>query len=1272
MAFTPFERDIAIVRHPLVVPSHASVQEAIARMGAAASGEPPTINNDSLSDTRSSLWTDLHQTIRSSCVIVVDQGTAPEQRVSPVSRIGLLTEKDVVRLSAQPIPFFELMLQQVMTNPVVTMRESTLTTVSDILQQLQQQSIRYLPILDNTDQVIGIATPESLLHALKLCREGDRPNCPVTYCVLQDREVRSRALLSALPDYMCRIGADGVFRGIVTQNRQLDLVATEINPVGVTLIELLPEEIAARHQYYIDRAIATGELQVFEQQVQVGDRLQDEEIRIIKCADDEVLLIIRDISDRKQAETALRQSEQTNRIIIETIPDLLIQMNRQGYYSRMVGGTGVHVKYPSEGDEPDVFRSMCPELAQQRLNYAHQALESGTVQVYEQLFDIDGEQRHEEVRIAPLNEDEVLVIIRDITERKQMEVQLQNLVAGTATTTGQDFFSALVTHIAQALNVPYAIVSKRIEDELYTLAFWANGRLQSNFAYKISGTPCEQVLENGSLDCTRYVQDAFPDDEVLVDMDAESYLGIALRDAEGKAIGKLCVLSQKEIQNAAWAKQLLRVFAARASAELERQQAIAALQHMNQELEATVAARTVELREREQFLQTVLDAFPLSVFWKNRNSVYLGGNRNFLKDAGLTSVTELMGKTDDDLPWGSTCAKLFQTEDQEIVESGIAKLGLIDPVVQADGQTMWLEKNRIPLRDIYGEIIGVLGTYRDVTRRKEAEEELRRTSARLNLAIDVAAIGIWDWDIEKNVVIWDDRLYDIHGISPGSVTLVYETWFNSLHPDDREDAQTAIHQALQGEKEFNTEYRVIHPNGSIRYIKANAVVQRNEQGVPQRMTGINYDITDIKRAEEQLRLSNEELSRATRLKDEFLANMSHELRTPLNAILGMTEALQEHIFGELSESQHKAVTIIERSGFHLLALINDILDLAKIESGQMEIEMHPTALVPLCRNSLVFIQQQAFQKQIRIQTQLADNLPDVLIDERRIRQVLINLLSNAVKFTPEGGSIYLDVTCDVTCEQNGGREQDIACKQRDPDQDHESPKTLLRMSIRDTGIGIAPEHIDTVFQPFIQIDSTLSRQYQGTGLGLALVKHMVDLHNGRVSISSREGEGTCFTIEIPCDRVVPQGYEAGSRHGDDTAASGPSPALKPPPTDERPLILLIEDSEANLRTLSSYLGAKGYRLIIGRTGQEAIALTQAESPDMILMDIQLPGMDGIEAIKRIRQLPGYATTPIIALTALAMLGDRDHCLEAGASEYISKPVKLKNLTTIIQNYLKAK
>jgi len=395
----------------------------------------------------------------------------------------------------------------------------------------------------------------------------------------------------------------------------------------------------------------------------------------------------------------------------------------------------------------------------------------------------------------------------------------------------------------------------------------------------------------------------------------------------------------------------------------------------------------------------------------------------------------------------------------------------------------------------------------------------------------------------------------------------------------------------------------------------------------------------------ELNRTNAELERANRAKDEFLANMSHELRTPLTSILGLSESLREQRRDPLTEHQQKSIEIIESSGQHLLELINDILDLSKIEAGKFDYYPQPISVDEICRSSLSFIRAQAAKKSIAVTYNNEDTLSKIFADPRRLKQILVNLLTNAVKFTPENGQVILQVNSDL--------EQD-----------------LIQFSVIDNGIGIAPEDLERLFQPFVQVDSSLNRQYEGTGLGLALAQKLTDLHGGSIQVESEVGKGSRFTINLAGKQGEIARLEA-------LEAQTTPPVTRPAPKTQAPsaayehqdIVLLAEDNMANILTIGEYLKSYGYQVVVAHDGLEAVNLAQEIDPDIILMDIQMPLLNGLEAIAQLRGNPQFADTPIIALTALAMHGDRERSLLAGASQYMSKPVSLRALRVEIENLL---
>lgn len=383
--------------------------------------------------------------------------------------------------------------------------------------------------------------------------------------------------------------------------------------------------------------------------------------------------------------------------------------------------------------------------------------------------------------------------------------------------------------------------------------------------------------------------------------------------------------------------------------------------------------------------------------------------------------------------------------------------------------------------------------------------------------------------------------------------------------------------------------------------------------------------------------ANANLARALHVKDEFLANMSHELRTPLNAILGLSESLAEQTAGPLNEKQQRYINTVNESGHHLLSLINDILDLAKIEAGQITMNVSNVDINSVCQASLRMIKQLAQKKDQEIVLEIDSRVRLMQADERHLKQMLVNLLGNASKFTPQGGKFGLEV--------HG---------------DQDANKVIF--TIWDTGIGIEEIDLPRLFKPFVQLDAGLARESSGTGLGLALVAKMARLHGGSVSVTSQPGKGSRFTIMLPCEPALTVDHFERSK------SAGKLRPVKFT-RDHQPTILLIEDIQEVIMMISDYLELNGYKIVTAYNGEEGIIQAQRTHPDLILMDLQMPQMDGFEATKNLRSKPEFTHTPIIALTALAMQNDRERCLAVGMDEYITKPVHLRVLKEIIEGFL---
>ena len=573
-------------------------------------------------------------------------------------------------------------------------------------------------------------------------------------------------------------------------------------------------------------------------------------------------------------------------------------------------------------------------------------------------------------------------------------------------------------------------------------------------------------------------------------------------------------------------------------------------------------------------------------------------------------------------------------------------IGLLD--VSSSGQLTEDDLKRI--RNISNQITAVI-------LRKQSEQLLFESENKYRALVQNMQVGVVVHNSDTSILLANPMASHLLGLSQEQ--MLGKKAIDPAWHFIREDGSTTpldeypVNRALSSNEPIsNLVLGIIRPDREgPGWVQCDTYQMRDTDGTLRQIVVTFFDITERKKDEEliqqyandleqRVEVRTAELVRANRAKDEFLANMSHELRTPLNGILGFSETLLEGVRGPLNERQGQALEMIQSSGQHLLGLINDILDVSKIESGMFELQLETLVVNDVCNSSLNLIRQIANKKSITVAYESRPASTILIADAKRLKQILVNLLNNAVKFTPEKGNVKLEVQADPGAG-------------------------LMRFSVTDTGIGISLEDQKKLFKPFVQVDSSLSRQYEGTGLGLMLVKKLVEMHNGSIEMKSEPGNGSCFTITLPWSMEI---QEKQKQNAAVEKEKGATPGLRSA-TAVQAKILLAEDNEANIIAIRDYLEFHGYEVSVAHDGREVFSKVEQMMPDIVLMDIQMPNVNGFDATRLLRADPRFATVPIIALTAFAMSGDRERCLAAGMNEYMSKPVRLNELAQTIRKLL---
>jgi PAS domain S-box-containing protein len=1078
-----------------------------------------------------------------------------------------------------------------------------------------------------------------------------------------------------------------------------------------------------------------------------------------------VLYVVwRDISERKQAELELRQSEEKLRIILDSVEAYIYLKDTEGKY--LFANAAVRRLWKAEmedivgyGDEKffdaetaahirRVDRQVLADGKTHRMEETNTVAESGLSFTY---WSVKLPLRREDGSIYAL-----CGISTDITDRKQAEDRL--FKSQQALNEAQ--------HIAKVGSWELDIPDNRLNwsDEIFRI-------------FEI-----DPALFGASYQA--FLDAIHPDDREAVN---QAYTA-SLQTRQLYSIRHRLRMADGRIKHVH--EQCRTDFDAFGSPL----RSIGTVQDVTEEVVAEAA-----LHDARNLLQAVIDHVPIRIFWKDRDSNYLGCNPAFAVDAGCSQPADLIGKDDFQMGWSNQAA-MYRADDRKVIESGLPRIGYEEPQTTPDGRTIWLRTSKVPLRNQNEEIIGVLGLYEDITAEKQKDEELARYRDHLKMLVQARTAQLGDVQARYQRLVDDmGEEFLVFSFTPNNI-LTYvsksmdaifgqpkekmqgQSWTAGIKwlRQDLEETSQMLQDMLLGKSDaIRTEMRFVHPDGGIRTIFQTCHAVRNGAGAVVSVDGVLTDITQRKRTETELLDAKLSAEAANRAKSAFLANMSHEIRTPMNGVIGLLEVLSR---SPLPAEEHKMVGTIRQSARSLLGIIDDILDFSKIEAGKLSIEETEISLEQELDSLIALIDRLALDKQVDLSLFFEPGIPKrVMGDGLRVRQILTNLVGNAVKFCSGQARVgHVHVRAELGPCENG--------------------HVWVAFTIEDNGIGMDDGTVARLFRPFEQADNSTTRKFGGTGLGLSISRSLTSMMGGEISVQSEAGNGTTFTVSLPfelasecpnrtspydlsgldcvvatretrygadlehylahagaqvhshadidaawnfigrenldgpvcmivmeepgarsaqevvsrlrakqpdpevclvaiaylsvergrrrrvrrlSDKVVQIDREALTRrrfleavaaaagraairqesgHDDDVAAAS-SAGLT---------ILVAEDNDINRDVIRRQLEILGYRADLAEDGLRAFQAWEAGRYDLLLTDLHMPNKDGYELTALIRDAESRFNLnrmPIVALTANAMKGEEERCLDAGMDAYLSKPIELARLKSVLDRWL---
>ncbi|MGK3987725.1 ATP-binding protein [Sorangium sp. So ce136] len=549
--------------------------------------------------------------------------------------------------------------------------------------------------------------------------------------------------------------------------------------------------------------------------------------------------------------------------------------------------------------------------------------------------------------------------------------------------------------------------------------------------------------------------------------------------------------------------------------------------------------------------------------------------------------------------------------------------------LRKDGSRVWCSGITTPLKDEHGHLRGFAKVVRDATEQHLAHLALRESEERLRVALDAARMGTWLWRVAEDRESLDPSLMRLMGAEPDRLIRTLEDFFQLVHPEDQARVRAAFDSALRVGTELTVEFRVIWPDGSVHWLRDQGKVFRDGLGAPVSMTGACVDITERKQLEDALQERALQLAEADRRKDEFLAMLGHELRNPLAPIRSLMEVLRRKGFD--AERVEKAFSIIDRQIEHLVRLVDDLLDVSRITRGKIELHKERVDLATIVNQAVETVRHLVEARGMELMISLPMKLLWLEVDATRITQVVTNLLHNAIKFTEPGGRIWLMA---------------------------ERKEEGLELRVKDTGQGIAPDLLPRVFDVFTQGDRSADRSQGGLGLGLTLVRRLIEMHGGTVrALSDGPGNGSEFIVQLPASTLA--AGDGGAQEGAAELPQARSHHLR------ARRILVVDDNPDVAESVRMLLEAMGYSVFVARNGPAALEAAPGFRPDVVLLDIGLPGMDGYEVARRLRRQAGLERALLVALTGYGQEEDRRRSRAAGFDHHLVKPVSRATLQALI-------